>query len=535
MRKRMRRSLWISLVIFIIFMGVWFCVASSFGPYLDEDCHFDWAYGMFKTGSVHYNWDSSTGQPIAMGLDKWLFRGFLVTYLCSLAFKIPGGTPILWCRLMMLFFAWSTFLLVAVYYKRKGVLTPQRLLTWTILFFCSSIILDNSYYVRTYTALGLAMTATFILYWEALAAFRQKKRKKALLLGVLALIPVGISIVDQWQVEGIPAFAIAIMTSIAAFNQRFSPIFGWLKQRSLWLLLGVILIAPKIVGHLSFLSWLHVGGIQMFGLYYSTYWDNIIGWVRFIITINIGLLALGYAFKSKVPMTFERWMFINGFLTGIVCILYNDVNHVFFSKYIYLPTLMMLIGLSGIIEGFFMKTSLRVCMLAVYVIINIGASWANTFEHNNPKEAIRWLNEHMTQEDILLTFNAYSTLQYMGGQELLPMTYRISDSMDNTHIIDLGKYIISHPGARIFYFYLDGYAFRTWLCKITLGRDRYPAIDLWSYLKIRIPSTPVVPGLRQGGLVEFDRAVLLNGLDQLLRQGYSHMDYRMIKFLIYKF
>jgi len=420
---------------------------------------------------------------------------------------------------------------MVLYYRRRGVLTPQRLLIWTIIFFGSSIILDQSYYTRTYVPLGTVMTITFILYWEGLVHFRQKNIKKAMFLWVLALVLVGISVIDQWQIQGVPALGVAIITSVAAFSKKCRPLIGWVKRKSWWFLLGIILIAPTVTQNLTNISWITVATIQIFKGFFSSYWDNCIGWLRFILAVNVGLLVLDWAFRSKAPMTFDRWMFINGFLTGIVCILYNSHCHVFFSKFVYLPTLMIIIGLGGIIEDFIIQRSLLIRLLSVYVAINILVSWANSFEHSNVKVAVEWLKTHMTQEDILLTFGAGAVFHYFDGEQLLPMAHPVLSTTNAADVVDLGKYIYSHPRGRILYFYDDQYGFRDWLCKKTLGVERYPAYDLWSYLKLRIPSTPVVPGLRQCGLVEFDHGVLLNGLGRLLKNGFDPWDGRAMDFL----
>ena len=100
---------------------------------------------------------------------------------------------------------------------------------------------------------------------------------------------------------------------------------------------------------------------------------------------------------------------MNGFITGIICILYNPDAPIFQVNYVFLPALMMIIGLAGIMEDFFSKASLRKNMLILYVVINIGVAWLNTFEHNNEKVAIQWLNTHLNQEDILLVDDKLSS------------------------------------------------------------------------------------------------------------------------------
>jgi len=515
----MKRPSLIALLIIIIFTGAWYLRASSFGPCGDEPEHWDRSYAFAKTGSIHMCWDSELGalSPCEVKRD----RGVIFSYLGGLVFQMIGDMPIA-SRSIMLIFTLLTYFIMVFYYRRRGVLTARRLLVWTLLYFGSSIILDLSYYTRGYAPLGTFMIIAFISYWEGLVQFRQKNLIKAIVLWLVSLLFTYIPFNDQWQIEGVLALSIAIMISIAAFNKRCAPIAGWLKQRSGMLLWGIILLAPIVVQKLAHISWVTVASIHVLNGFYSTYLDNIFGWLRLMLALNVGLLALGYAFKSKVMMSFDRWMFINGFLTAIFCILYNSHNHIFYTKFVYLPTLMMIIGLAGIIEDFSLQRSRLIKMVSIYVIINISLSWVYTFEHSNIKIAIQWLNAHMNQEDILIaTDKADAALKYEGGQDLLSKRYLIFDSIDQTHTMDLRNYVYNHPRARIFYIYDDGYWFRTWAFKIITGKDRNPPVDLWSYLRLKIPSVVIVPGLRQSGLVEFDRFVLLNGLDQLLRDGFE--------------
>ena len=211
----MRKSSITALLIILIFIGTWFCLASEPGTYWQETDHIDWGYGMFKTGSIHYYWDTSTDRPAFMDLKY--SRGFILSYLCSLAFRMPGD-PILWCRSIMLFFAFLIYFTMVYYYQWRGILTPRHLLTWTVLFFGSSIVLFLSYYTRPYMMLGSAMTITLILYWEGLVQLRQKNKQQAIVLWVLGLIPVSISVIDQWQIEGVPALGIAIATQHCRFS-----------------------------------------------------------------------------------------------------------------------------------------------------------------------------------------------------------------------------------------------------------------------------------------------------------------------------
>lgn len=515
----MRRASLIVLLIMIVFTGVWYGRAFTFGPTGDESEHWDRSFAFAQSGSIHQCWDDET--RVLQTCDPKKDRGLIFSYLAGLAYKMIPDMAIA-SRLVMLLFTFLTFFIVVFYYHRRRILTASRLLVMAVLFFGSSIILDLSYYTRGYVPLGTFMVVSFILYWEGLLYLRQKKMVHAIIWGGLGLYVAYIPFIDQWQIEGVLALGIAVMTSLAAFNKKIAPMAGWLKQRSGMLVWIAILLAPILIQKFSHLSWITVSSVHVLNGFYATYLDNIFGWLRFILALNVGLLALSYAFKSKATMTFDRWMFVNGFLTGILCILYNSHNHIFFAKFVYLPTLMMIIGLSGMIEDFFVQRSVLIKMLSIYVIINLLISWANYYEHSNVKLAIGWLNKNMAQEDILIANDkADPALEFCGGKELLAKRFLVFDSTDTAHTIELKKYIDDNPQGRIFYFYDDGYGFRTWIFKVLTGKDRTPANDLCTYLRLKIPSVNVVTGLRQCGLEGFDHADLLKGLDQLLINGFE--------------
>jgi len=517
----MRKAVGILTLIVIIFIGAWSYLASSLGPFWLEGEHLEWGYGIAKTGSIHYSWNFDINK--VWPHDLKYSRSLILPYLCSLAINMPGN-PLVWCRLVPLFFLLLTFCIVTFYFYRRGDLSPQRLIIWSVLFFCSSIIIDMSYYLRPYTMLGAAMSITFILYWEAVAQFRQNDKKKALLFGLLSLLPLGLSVLDQWQLEGIPAFCIAVATSILAFNPRFSLLYDWVKRKSGLLLAVTMLMAPIVVqGKLleRITSLIYIGGFNLTTQFFSNYLDNCMGWLRFILAINVGLLTWRYAFTSKTPMTFYRWIFINGILTGIFNILYLPFAPVYFPMYAYLPILMVVIGLSGMMEDVFINRSLLKRMVVIYVLINLPIAAINVLELNNAKKAIHWLSGHLAQDDILLIFAENTNLYFCGEGKLLPRTHNIDASTDKKHIMDLIKFISSHPHGRIFYFYKNDAASRAWLYRAVIGKDMDPPLDLQSYLRIQIPATTMIPGLRNCGLLEFDRPVLLNSLEDLLRQGYG--------------
>ena len=94
---------------------------------------------------------------------------------------------------------------------------------------------------------------------------------------------------------------------------------------------------------------------------------------------------------------------------------------------------------------------------------------------------------------------------------------------------NLKNYINAHLKGRIIFFYSDGNFVRTKLGQLTLGKDLDPPIDLWSYLRLRVPSTSLLGGLKECGLVEFDRTVLLQSLDHLLNNGFDPKEYYSIR------
>ncbi|MBF0619469.1 MAG: hypothetical protein HQL19_04820 [Candidatus Omnitrophica bacterium] len=510
-----RKSLLISLSIALLFLGIWFWLASSLSPFMDEPEHLGLGQ-RFATEHIKF-WEIGRAQDLIIKETGRGPRGLVVTYLCSLACPLNNNTVLL-SRLIPLFFVLLTFAAIIVYYRKQKILTASVLLTSTILFFGSFIVLDQALYIRPYALLGAIMMVVFILYWEGLLALRQQRIRNAVWLWLASLMLFSVTIADGWQYQQIPIMALGIGLSLIMFDQRFLPTIEWLRKHAVWFWLLILIIAPV------FTIIINVVPIPLKGVpivrWFATYWDNIISGTRFLLTMNIAILAIGYASDQKKPVSFARWMLITGFFSGIYCTLFNPSNQVIFPRYAYLPALMMLAGFAVILTDLFPKATVRRCLLAIYLLINLMLSVVNFYyERNNIAVAIRWLNTHLTQQDILLSFRPL--LEYNHGRPLAPQVYRIEDTEDVAHVQALITYIEGHADGRIFYLLNDEYQVRDWLYKKTTGVTRDVDSDLYTYLKHRPLAKKVLPDLRTCGLLEYDRATLLAELKQLAVHGFE--------------
>ncbi len=508
-----------SLILVLVFLGIWFARASSFGIYGDETFHLSWAEGIARTGSCHFAWDTALDQPIPKDLKE--NHGLLPTYLFSLSFHFPVD-HVLWSRFVCLIFTLATYGTILYYFRRRGMLTAQRLFVWTALFFGSAVILDLSYYIRTYAILGTATALILILYWEGLMRLQQNQRQACIRLWALGMLLFLVTVIDQWQIEQIPALVFGVLTGILYLDPQHKSLLNGFKKWIGWILWGLILFSPLLIQNYQILKWIKLQNTQVFiPQHHSSFWDNLVGWLRFVLGINVGLLSLDWALRSMEKLSFDRWIFINGLFTAIVCLLYNSVLHVFFPKYVYLPLLMMLIGWAGFWEDFLKQTKLKSWALVLYLLVNGLMSWVNVYEHSNVGRPIHWLHSHLDPHDVLLVSQVNDDILRFEGRGLLSRAHTVDPSQNMQDITDLKQYIAGHAQGKIYYLYVDHYAFRRWLCLMTIGKDLYPPIDLFAYLRDRIPSSGVMPGLRQCGLMVFDRTELLNGLDHLLQQGFE--------------
>ena len=502
-----------------LFLMVWFFSAKSFSGWGDEITHFGTAKGLAQTGQYRL-WSFDQGQVSPVNYT----RGLVITYLSSLSYKIAGLSRLAF-RVIPLVFVLLTFLTFALYIRLRYRVSWKALVYAAVFFFGQVFIFEQSVYVRVYAPLGWLMVCGLILYWEAYSQFHKRKiLLGGMLLGGSLLIMI-LPTIDHWQMEHLAIYVLAIFLSFPKIVEVVTKIEQRLNVKAK-ILLGVCLVffALFVVLVLDYAMgyWVVDAKHRLMGRSFVTYWDNLAGMTRCALALNVCFLGLGWVMqdlRKNKTLDFYSWIFLTGLVSGILIGLFNPHNHIFYSRFFYVSVLLVTIGFPQMLLRMNLsKNSLR-WIFTVFLIFNVGLFVINAYwERSNIRVPIAWLQENLKQNDLVLIFS--TQLELHGGKSLIHRAYVVSPSQDVESIKKVLEHIELAKPDQIYYLYTDHYQFRDVLYSLTTGDDRSPPNDLFRYLKERVPSQTVIPGLRTCGLVKFEKTDLIAALEKLLKEGY---------------
>ncbi len=505
--------------IIVLFLLVWFFSARSFTGWGDEITHFSTAKGLVETGEYR-TWAFDKGYA-----NPYLYtRGLVITYLASIVYKI-SGLSLLAFRVIPLVFVMLTFLTFALYIRFRHRATAKALVYAAIFFFGQAFIFEQSVYVRVYAPLGWFMVMTLILFWESAVAFGKRNLVSGVWFLVGSLFLLILPAADHWQVSHIAIYFLGFLLTwpvflniFLKFDDRFS-----IRVKIFWIG-SIILLAPFLVFFLD-LSMAHLimnTKKLVLGRNYVTYWDNLVGLVRYVLALNVCFLGLHWAMqilRKNKRLDFYSWLFYTGIISGILIGLFNPHNHIFYSRFFYVSVVLAGLGFSQMLLRLQLSKIAMRWVLGIFILLNTSLFGVNVYyERSNIRIAISWLEENLKQDDVLLVFA--SQLELHGGKSLLPRTYSVAPSQDPTEITKLLERLETSLANEIYFLYTDEYQFRDYLYLLTVGEDRSAPNDLFRQLQEVVFSKPVISGLRSCNLVRYKKADLVAALQKLLQEGY---------------
>ncbi|MCB9757522.1 MAG: hypothetical protein H6753_03750 [Candidatus Omnitrophica bacterium] len=505
--------------IIVLFLCVWFFSARSFSGWGDEITHFGTAKGLAQTGQYKM-WSFDQGQISPINYT----RGLVITYLASLSYKMAGLSRLAF-RVIPLVFVLLTFLTLVLYIRLRHYASWKALAYAAVFFFGQVFVFEQSVYVRIYAPLGWLMVCGLILYWEAYLQFQKRK----VLLGCVLLggstgtliLPT----IDHWQMEHLAIYALAIVLSFPLITGMMTKIDQKLSVK-VKILLGICLVFfalfVALILDYAMGYWVIDAKRRLMGRSFVTYWDNLAGMIRYALALNVCFIGLGWVMqdlRKNKTLDFYSWSFLTGIVSGILIGLFNPHNHIFYSRFFYVSVLLVAIGFPQMLLRMNLsKNSLR-WIFTVFLVFNVGLFVINVYcERSNIRIPIAWLEKNLKQNELLIVFTTH--LELHGGESLIKRAYAISPSQDPSNTQQLMNRIESSTAEDIYYLYTDEYEFRDQLYLWTMGDDRSPPNDLFRYLKEKIPSQTVMPGLRTCGLVKFKKSDLIISLQKLLQDGY---------------
>lgn len=507
------------MAIIALFLCVWFFSARSFSGWGDEITHFGTAKGLAETGQYRM-WSFDQGQLSSINYT----RGLVITYLSSLSYKIADLSRLAF-RVVPLIFVLLTFLTLALYIRLRHHASWKVLAYAAVFFFGQVFVFEQSVYVRVYAPLGWLMVGGLILYWEAYLQFQ----KRRMILGCVLLGGSGLTLVlptlDHWQMGHFAIYFLAICLSfpqIAGLMIKIDQRFG--VKVKIFLGICLVFFALFVALGLDYAMgyWVIDAKQRLMGRSFVTYWDNLAGITRYILALNVCILGFSWVMqdlRKNKTLDFYSWSFLTGIVSGILIGLFNPHNHIFYSRFFYVSILLVAIGFPQMLLRMnFSKNTLQ-WILSIFLVLNMGLFVINVYwERSNIRVPITWLKKNLKQNDLLIVFTTH--LELHGGESLIKHAYAISPSQEPNNTQQLINRIELSASEDIYYLYTDEYEFRDHLYLWTMGDDRSPPNDLFRYLKERIPSQTVMPGLRTCGLVKFKKTDLIMSLQELLRDGY---------------
>jgi len=512
---------WIAglVLIVLVFATAWFWLASSLTGWSDEITHMSVAQGLIKTGTYSYI-DFDSGKVSDYYPSGLYTRGKLISLMTSLSYQLFGFS-LLSARSVPLIFTVLIFLVFATYIKMRYKSGWRNIFFVSIFFFCQSMVLEKSLYVRMYAPLGLILMISLIFYWEGLGFWERGKKSEGAGFMAVAFFLTLLPVLDTWHYQQISIFFVAVIAGFFVKNRGF--VEKILKHRMKSIIGAVVccILFPFILLIFNVvISRLPVGN-RIMGNSFITYWDNIAGLVRFALAANICLLGFFLPHRDmKYPaQAFVEWLFIIGLVSGLFTALYTPHNFIFYSRFFYLPILLLVLSFPIILSGSLKRGKSVKIAIASYVAINIALSFSNFyFERSNIRKPISWLVSNLGKEEVLLVFA--SELQLHGGGGLSLRAISVPASKKPEDIKKVIAILTESGKGDVYFLYTDHYAFRDTLYHFTSGRNRSPGADLFRFLRDDLNGVSVMSGLRGCGLKRFGRDRLKNDLQELVNRGY---------------
>lgn len=512
----------------LIFLIVWVFLASHLPGWSDETGHMHLGKSMVLTG-----------QPIAWRLDESQLshlihaRAFLISYMVG--FVNHFDQSLLGYRLVPLVFTLLTYFLFVFFLFKVKKIDFVGICILSVFFFGQSVILEKALYVRYYAPLAFFLLAGLICLWEGQTHLKTKKYVQSLLWNISSILILLPPTLDDWQTH-IPIFILAIFL---IYTPLLTKIFGFLSsppfpRKIVFLAFLLVFILPFTVPITNILiTWVPMG-TRTLGRTFLTYWDNIMGLLRFFWVTNVCLIGFPWLLKKtkkneKLALDFVSWIYCTGVISGLLIGLLNPAHFIFESRYFYLPVVLVVLGFSGMFMKVFGTWRSRNLALATYLCLNVLFSFVNFyFDRSNIFKAIGWLNNNVRANDVVLNF--YAELDLYGGGNLEKQSYPINLATRDSDKIQAFIDVIDRDNVHDVYFlYDDHYQFKHWLYEKMMHVSRDPS-DLFRYLKNNFVGEEVISGLRGCGLHRYKKEDLVAELQKLKRTGFANRDMADLSF-----
>ncbi len=511
----------ILVLLVMVFAAVWAYLAGSLTGWSDELTHMSVAQGLLRTGTYTFiNLDSgAVSDYYPHGLYT---RGRVISLMAEFFCRLLGFS-LLSARFLPLLFTLLTFLVFAAYARWRHKLTWQLLLLAAVFFFGQAMVLEKSLYVRMYAPLALVLLLSLIVYWEGLKRFENGKKLPGILLMLAGFALVSIPILDTWHYQQITVFFVAVFAGLKVKNSSLLAFVFKNRRRSLFIIAAVLISFPCVLLVLnSIVSRLPIGN-RVMGNNFITYWDNIAGFIRFIWGVNVcfwGILFLGRDEGKSRELEFFSWLFITGVISGVFTALYTSHNFIFYSRFFYLPVVLIVLGFPILLAKSGKKPEVIKKLTIAYVILNILLSFSTFyFDRSNIKEPVSWLKSNLNKDDLLFIFSA--ELLVHGGAGLTSRAVIVPATKEPGEIRKILEIVNASRAENVYFLYTNHYELRDRLYFLTTGGlNRSPGADLFRYLRDNPDGQFVLKGLRGCGLKKFSRNQLISDLNALLLSGY---------------
>lgn len=511
--------------VLIAFLGVWAPLAMHIPAWSDESSHMSVGKGLLMTGEPRV-FDFDQGK-----LTEYRYtRALAISYLTKWFYQI-GGESILVARLMPLLFTLLTFVVYVWYRRARHKISLEHILIAGVLFFLQSMVLEKSLYVRYYAPLAFLFMISLIMLWEGMQSYAQRKFLRAMGMWVFGAGLLILPTLDTWHIQHIPMFFLAFVLLFFGHNdaRRIASLSSIARHpwRVVSFLLGMIIVAPFLTILFNFLLVNVRFGLRRMDVSFSTYWDNAAGLVRYLLAVNVSVLGLRALLRGK--WGFDVWLFLTGLLSGFAFGLFNPHGFNFYSRFFYVPVVLIVLGFSGIIASSISRPRLRYTLLGLYVVLNVLLSFTTFYyDRSTIKKAVTWLNANQEQTDVLLTF--YSELGLNGGDLLMYKAHPIIEvNQDSAPIDALINLLEEHKQGTVFLLYSHHYQLRDTLYRWTTGTDRDPPNNLFRYLiSAHAGGEEVLPAMRGSGLKRYRADELRTVLVDLKHRGFPAPPYRYL-------
>jgi len=516
--KSFSKSLLVLCAVLLTFLGIWYVLAANLTAWSDEITHLTVGKGLLLTGRP-YGWNFDQGS-LTGGQNT---RGLLISHSVKFVYRMLGET-MLDVRLIPLGFTLLTFLLFVGYISKRHKSSIEHICLVGILFFGQSLILEKSLYVRFYAPLAFFVIAGLICYWEGLQSFKKKQYLHTTLLWSVSAGAMALPSLDDWQIQHIPIFLLALMLSSGSFVNHA---IAFLKQHAKKVLFSCILfflMAPFLVLLIDILLINLTVGSHTLGISFVTYWDNIMGLIRYTWALNIVLMGTFFLIpkgKEAIKWDFFSWLYSVGLISGIAFGLLNPHNFIFYSRFFYLPVVLTVLGFSGLFLKMFDRSIIQKRIIITYLCLNFILSYTTFYyDRSNIVRPIQWLNTHL-DTSVLLTFS--SELELHRGKTLIHKAHPIIAGQDVQEIRRIIDVVAANPSKDVYFLYTDHYQLREALYRFTTGKVRTIPGDFFRHLKDVIPGEKVIGETRGCGLLVYQKENLILALTQLLDNGYPKL------------